>query len=205
MTRFVVDTDKEPLVDMGSSGKYGLWRTARLWQSLLLKRINSVQKSRWPPFLRSKRRTSVKVRRPLLLGATVCEACQHRRGTVVGHTRRFHPQSCTPPFPKQAGHAKDLARGTGCTAPDAHIHAASCKRFVGRHFRSLWNSWSLAVLFLACPCHTVCLTWWEWCFACGAGPTPDPNLADVIMMLRDATLCQANRSQGRLRTDAAFV
>jgi hypothetical protein len=46
VTRFVVDTDKEPLVDMGSSGKYGLWRTARLWQSLLLKRINSVQKSR---------------------------------------------------------------------------------------------------------------------------------------------------------------
>lgn len=46
VTRFEVDTDLEPLVNMGAKGKLGLWKTARLWQSLLMSRIGSIQQSR---------------------------------------------------------------------------------------------------------------------------------------------------------------
>lgn len=37
----------ETLTGMGAPGKDGLWRTARLWQSLLMSRVGSVQQNRF--------------------------------------------------------------------------------------------------------------------------------------------------------------
>eukprot|EP00667_Euglena_gracilis_P012078 EG_transcript_12366 len=44
--RFEVDLAVETLTGMGAPGKDGLWRTARLWQSLLMSRVGSVQQNR---------------------------------------------------------------------------------------------------------------------------------------------------------------